>query len=486
MVLQSICGRGEKTIGTANCLASISSADLQFGGLIALAFLVLIGLAEWVFARFQVEVEWTRKLVHLGGGAVCLAIPFLIESHWVVLVLAVSMGLIFSLSRRWNLLRSIHSVARKSKGTEYYPLAVYLLFLLCAGQPWKFVICMLTLAVSDTVAALVGSRLGRIRFSIEAESKSLEGALAFFLATFVVVFVPLLIWNPLAIDGSDPLSPSWTVHYLLSACLIGLLVMCFELVSLQGRDNLFVPLGTWLVLTKTLMTDQADLVLQNVSFSGILLVLISVSILSNSFNIGGAIVVCLAAYGCWAMGSIDWAAPLFSGFAIYVLADLFTKLPWRITVRPATYMLIVPVIIMAMGNIFLNVDRKDLTDFCYGPFLCAGVVALAQAIQNVTLWKYRRNASRARIWAIVTGPACFLIIYWFAIFRQGIVDWQTLALNGLVAVSVARLSLRLIPTIPPRDAPPTWFRLRAALSLLAALLVALMQWMVWCSIWHPA
>ena len=180
------------------------------------------------------------------------------------------MGMIFLLSRRMGWLESIHAVQRRSRGTEYYPIVVYLLFLLSQGTPWKFVVCILALAMSDSAAALVGIRYGFIKFQIEKEQKSLLGSIAFYSVTLVVVLIPLFIWDPL--QGT----PSARLHYVLAANLISLLVTCFELVSLQGRDNLFIPLGTFLALTKTFQTDVADLIVQNISFAVMLLSLIHI------------------------------------------------------------------------------------------------------------------------------------------------------------------------------------------------------------------
>ena len=84
----------------------IPTSDVYYGTLIALGFLGLIAIAEWWRFRFRVEVEWTRKLVHLGGGVVCLLMPFFIVSHWTILILAISMGMIFLLSRRMGWLES--------------------------------------------------------------------------------------------------------------------------------------------------------------------------------------------------------------------------------------------------------------------------------------------------------------------------------------------------------------------------------------------
>ena len=311
---------------------AIPTVDLFRGAAIAVAFLLLLGIAELLRYRFLWSVEWTRKLVHFGGGIVCLLFPFLILSHWVVLALAISMAAIFLITRRMGLLNSVHGIERKSRGSEYYPVVIYLLFLLAARTPWMYVICVLVLSISDSAAAIIGSKYGRLRFRVEDETKSVEGSLAFFVATVIVVFVPLLIFKPQFEQLQIPYG-----HYALAACLIALLVTCFEAVSGHGRDNLFIPLGTYLVLAKTFQTDFADLLTQNASFVLILTILLGLSRTSHSFQAGGAILFCLACYACWAMGSFDWALPVFIGYGLYVVSALTVELPWRLAIRPVLF-----------------------------------------------------------------------------------------------------------------------------------------------------
>ena len=71
-------------------------------------------------------------------------------------------------------------------------MAIYLVFLLGYHTPVLYFIAILTLSVSDAVAALIGKRYGSIRFKIEGETKSLEGSVSFFFITF---FSEWLNWN---------------------------------------------------------------------------------------------------------------------------------------------------------------------------------------------------------------------------------------------------------------------------------------------------
>ena len=115
-------------------------------------------------------------------------------------------------------------MARRTRGSEYYPLSVCLLFFLTQEQPWLYVASMLVLAVADAGAALIGMRYGRIRYGVEQETKSLEGSLAFMAIAFAAILIPMTVMTDL------PLAVC-----LGSALLVALLVTGFEAVCRWAR-----------------------------------------------------------------------------------------------------------------------------------------------------------------------------------------------------------------------------------------------------------
>jgi len=117
------------------------------------------------------------------------------------------------------------------------------------GAPWKYVICVLVLTTADALAALVGSRWGRLRYEVDHNSKSVEGSAVFLVATFLAVLIPLLLW-PTPIDPLKQSTP--LVTCLLTALLIAVPTTGLEAISQHGRDNLWVPLGALLILNNTL------------------------------------------------------------------------------------------------------------------------------------------------------------------------------------------------------------------------------------------
>lgn len=117
------------------------------------------------------------------------------------------------------------------------PFAIAVLLTILTVPKLAALVAIYTLAVADPLAAVVGIRFGRRRI---AHNRSVEGSLAFFVAT-VVIAALVLRWgtdaSPRAIAG-------------VSAA-IGLVAVACELVPLRVDDNLTIPIfvgfATWML-----------------------------------------------------------------------------------------------------------------------------------------------------------------------------------------------------------------------------------------------
>lgn len=95
-------------------------------------------------------------------------------------------------------------------------------------------VAIYTLAVADPLSAIIGIRWGKHKIG---QRKSVEGSLAFFIATFGVCWYVLYSQN-------YPLSG----HHYFAAFLLAVLTTAFELIPLRIDDNLTIPLFTAAVL----------------------------------------------------------------------------------------------------------------------------------------------------------------------------------------------------------------------------------------------
>lgn len=199
-------------------------------------FLLLFSIGEVLYHKFQVRVEFTRKLVHVGTGALTLLFPIFLRSHWFVLLLCSAFAVILLLSKRFNLLQSINAIDRKSHGSISYPAAVYGTFLFydftSGAEPQRafFYIPVLLLAVCDPIAALFGKRWPWLPFKVGSGTKTMTGTLLFFASATVLSAVLLAT-----------LSNTSGSSLVLLALSLGAVTAVIEAVSRNGFDNLLIP-----------------------------------------------------------------------------------------------------------------------------------------------------------------------------------------------------------------------------------------------------
>lgn len=201
---------------------------------VALWLALLAVLAVALRQRWGTGGEWTRKLVHIGGGAVIpLAWRFGIE-RWLAIPAAAAITLLALLNHRRRLLPAIEDVGRASYGTVAYGASITLLLLLFWPQrPDAVCAGVLVMALGDGLAGLVGPRLDSPSWRVLGERRSLAGTLTMALVSLAVL---------LAVATVAPPGPAWPLLLLLA-----LLGTALEQLAVQGLDNLTVPLGVALL-----------------------------------------------------------------------------------------------------------------------------------------------------------------------------------------------------------------------------------------------
>src|SRR5262249_54449976 len=139
-----------------------------------------------------------RKCVHVTTGLYALTLPLTFSNAWPVLLLCSASVLVLGAMRLPALAKTgigstIHGVERQSYGELLLAVAVGFTFFRSVGEPVLFVLPILVLTFSDAAAALTGVRYGQRLFQVENGTKSLEGVTMFFLLTFIIAIVTLLL-----------------------------------------------------------------------------------------------------------------------------------------------------------------------------------------------------------------------------------------------------------------------------------------------------
>jgi phytol kinase len=355
----------------------------------ALWIVIISGLFLLVFLiadcwqRFgNPKPETTRKFVHMAGGLIALGFPLVFHSHWSVLILCVGFVTIIATTKKLGLLPCVHGVERQSEGGIYHPIAIYVCFLLASvlQQPVFYVLSILVLSVSDALAALIGKTYGFKLYCVEEDHKSFEGSIIFFLATFLIVQLGLLLYTP-----------TGRLESVLIALLIAILVTAFEAISLGGADNLFIPLSVFFLLAKNIAKTPEELGWQFLIQAGILGLAYAIASPAKKLGGTGILVLALFAYAIVTLANPYWCLPLLVGTILIANTTLFlekAKNPNELkSIRPVFYAVVVPLCWVLLNNLTFTVFSL------YWAYLFAPPFLTALACHLNILWEKKRRFS---------------------------------------------------------------------------------------------
>jgi phytol kinase len=288
---------------------SLASEAVRAAAVAAVLGLVLLAAEIWRRAA-NPPAEWTRKLIHSMTGLVAISFPWMFARFETLLVLAAGMIALLLVARRTGKLRSLYGVERSSLGDVYFPLAVLLLFAVGRGRPVFYAISIAALVVCDAAAAVLGREYGRHRFVVTTDQKTLEGSAAFFLSSFLVFHLPLL----LATDATR-----WAA--VLVAFQLALLVTSFEAISAGGSDNLVVPLATYYLLVKLTENTAYGIAIQLVAQLSLLLFMLLLASRTRLVTLSGAVAAHLVLYAAFSLGGPWWTVAPAIALAGFVALD---------------------------------------------------------------------------------------------------------------------------------------------------------------------
>ena len=208
-----------------------------------IAIMLLLVFNEFIYRRFGLKGENTRKFAHITATLSTIPFPYLFKDHIYPLILAIIFFIILFVSRNGTHLKSIHDIDRKSSGSYILPLSIYLTFLISnlLENKFMYILPILIMAISDPMAGIVGMNLKRNNIRIQIPwldtTKTVAGSGAFFLSCIIISMVALY-FNRMVFD----LKTVW-----LALCLASLTTLV-EFFSFRGTDNFFVPMSAVLML----------------------------------------------------------------------------------------------------------------------------------------------------------------------------------------------------------------------------------------------
>lgn len=218
-----------------------------WAGVVALAgFILMIALVKLAKSKFNIPSA--RKAIHTGGGILAMSFPWLGEWNYILPAVIVACFILIMLRSTSKFKKDKNKAASgdflydtgdlKSYGEVIFPVVMVLLTWLTKLNPFLFVTPMAILALSDSSAALLGSKYGKVNMACKGEDKKTKfGSLVFFVTCLIIVPTSALLFTDLALK-----------NILIISFMVAITATIFEMTSSHGMDNLLVPLSTFLVL----------------------------------------------------------------------------------------------------------------------------------------------------------------------------------------------------------------------------------------------
>jgi phytol kinase len=192
----------------------------------------MIGIAEGLRRWRRYSVEFTRKFIHIAVGMWAYGGVLLFEHRALAIVPPLAFVGINTLSYWRGTFQAMETGEKGQLGTIYFPIAFAVILWLLWGRPHLLVASLMPMTWGDALAAVIGRRIGQRRYTIAGTTRSLEGSLTMFLASWGATLVPLVLLAPQPVNAIAAAGAAAATA--LGATLV-------EAVSPWGIDNLTVP-----------------------------------------------------------------------------------------------------------------------------------------------------------------------------------------------------------------------------------------------------
>ncbi|TLU82997.1 MAG: DUF92 domain-containing protein [Chlorobium sp.] len=292
--------------------------------------LFFVLLAEMLTRKFSVNTLVARKVVHFSLGVAIFFLPDYFQSNFYPALAALFLIVLGSLNLKFGWFRSLlsgHGISEaqpgavKSYGSIYFPLILLIQILfLWESHKWILQLSMLVMGIGDSLAALVGSSVGKKHIEHLTKSpKTIEGSVTMFLCSFLLLSVGFMVFNT---NFSGGLSGQPVLMLLALALLLALVATAVEAMLSHGLDNFFIPASISYVLYVLEVNHTVQL--GNFLIGGLFAFLLAVfSIKVKFLNNSGATATFLLGTTIFGIGGLTWTVPLLT---FYLLSSVLSKL----------------------------------------------------------------------------------------------------------------------------------------------------------------
>ena len=198
---------------------------------IILLYLFAIFLISIVFKKINTNNrETVRKIIHIGIGPLIPIAEFLKIDQNSALIFTGIISLMVFINYTYRLFPTIEDVERKSYGTLFYCLSLFILiFLFWDKDPYALITGFFIMTFGDGLAGLIGKSFKSKSWIIFKQKKSLFGTLTMFLASLIVVC---------------SIGYTQQNNFNLNYFAVAFLATFLEQFSILGIDNFIVPISS--------------------------------------------------------------------------------------------------------------------------------------------------------------------------------------------------------------------------------------------------
>ncbi len=192
-------------------------------------YIFSIFFLSWIFQKYKPNNnELKRKIIHIGIGPLIPIAKFLEIDQNSALFFTGIISLLVLINYIFKIIPTIEDVERKSYGTLFYCLSLFILIsIFWDKDPYSLITGFFIMTFGDGLAGLLGKTFNSRSWFFLKQKKSLIGTLTMFLTSLIIV-------SSLGYAKQNSLN----LDYFTIAFIATLL----EQISFLGIDNFIVPI----------------------------------------------------------------------------------------------------------------------------------------------------------------------------------------------------------------------------------------------------
>ena len=196
-----------------------------------LLYIFSIFLISIIYKKFTEDnKEALRKIIHIGMGPLIPIAQYLQIDQKSALTFTAIIAILIFLNYSYKFFPSIEDVDRKSFGTLFYCISLFILiFFFWEKDPYALMAGFFIMTFGDGLAGLIGKNFKSKNWIFFKQKKSLFGTATMFLTSLLVVCSLAYIQK---------------YNFNINLLMIAFIATTLEQFSIIGIDNLLVPLAS--------------------------------------------------------------------------------------------------------------------------------------------------------------------------------------------------------------------------------------------------